>query len=51
MPRNVGKDKSIDRVDAAARAASAKGSGTAGGSLKQVNFAPGTSEMYKKGKK
>ena len=51
MPRNVGTDKSIARVDAAARKASARGSGTAGGTLKPVNFTPGEKEAYSRGKK
>ena len=51
MPRDVSKSKELERVDAAARKASARGSGTAGGSLKQVNFTPGEAETYHKGKK
>lgn len=51
MPRDVSKDKSIERVDAAARKASARGSGSAGGSLKAVNFTPGEKEIYSRGKK
>lgn len=50
MPRSVMKDKSTDRVEAASRKASAKGSGSAGGALKSVNFTPGVKEVYK-GKK
>ena len=50
MPRAVGKDKSIARVDAAAGKASAKGSGTAGGSLKQVTFTPGENTIFNKRK-
>ena len=50
MPREVSKDKHIQRVDSAAGKGSARGSGTAGGSLKQVNFKPGKAEIYNKGK-
>ena len=48
MPRNVMKDKSLERVEAASRKASAKGSGSAGGKLNPVEFAPGTAEIYNK---
>lgn len=51
MPKDVSTDKSIQRVDAAARKASARGSGTAGGSLKAVNFNPGQKEIYNSRKK
>ncbi len=51
MPRNVTRDKSIRRVDAAAGRASAKGSGSAGGSLKGMNFTPGTREAFTSKKK
>lgn len=51
MPSTVSTDKSLARVDAAARKASARGSGTAGGSLKAVEFTPGQNETYNKGKK
>lgn len=50
MPRNVSTDKSVSRVNAAASKASAKGSGSAGGSLKGVNFTPGSREIFKSGK-
>lgn len=50
MGREVGKDKSVARVDAAAGKASAKGSGSAGGSLKAVSFRPGKAELFNKGK-
>lgn len=46
MPKEVSSDKSIQRVEAAARKASARNSGTAGGSLKGVNFTPGEKEIY-----
>ena len=51
MPKDVGTDKSMARVDAAARKASARGSGTAGGTLKPVNFTPGEKETYSSRKK
>ena len=47
MPRSTTKDKSVERVNAAASKASAKGSGSAGGSLKGVDFTPGKKEIYK----
>lgn len=53
MPRQVMRDKSMERVDAAARKASLGGrgsSGTAGGALKDVRFTPGESETYHKGR-
>ena len=50
MPRTISKDKSLARVEAASGKASARGSGSAGGSLKAVNFTPGEKECYK-GKK
>lgn len=50
MPSNVSQDKSVSRVEAASRKASAKGSGSAGGSLKAVNFTPGENTIYKKRK-
>lgn len=51
MPNKVTRDKSIKRVDAASGRASAKSSGSAGGSLRGVNFTPGKNVLYKKGKK
>ena len=51
MPKDVGKDKSMERVEAASRKASARGSGTAGGSLRPVNFTPGENTIYNKRKK
>jgi hypothetical protein len=50
MPQEVSRDKSMDRVNAAASKASAKGSGSAGGKLKAVNFTPGKKEMYNRKK-
>ena len=50
MPRNITTDKSMRRVDSAARSGSAKGSGSAGGSLKSVAFTPGKRVIFK-GKK
>lgn len=47
MPREVSKDKCVARVDAAAGKASARGSGSAGGKLKGLNFTPGKNESYK----
>ena len=46
MPSTISSDKSVGRVDAASRKASAKGSGTAGGSLKSVDFTPGKNTVY-----
>lgn len=46
MPREVSKDKCLSRVDAASGKGSAKGSGTAGGKLRAVNFTPGEREIY-----
>jgi len=46
MPRNVTKDKQIARVESASRGANLQGSGSAGGSLRQVNFTPGKREIY-----
>lgn len=51
MPREVGRDKHVSRMDSAASKGSAKGSGTAGGMLKQVNFTPGENTIYNKKKK
>lgn len=49
MPKHdVSKDKSLDRVEAASKQVSRRGSGSAGGSLKPVNFTPGQNEIYKK---
>lgn len=50
MPREVGKDKCVDRVNAAASKGTLRGSGSAGGTLKAVNFTPGVKELFK-GKK
>ncbi len=46
MPRSVGKDKHMDRVNSAASKGRAKGSGAAGGALKQVEFTPGMNSIY-----
>jgi hypothetical protein len=46
MPRTVGKDKHVERFNSAASKGSAKGSGSAGGVLKQVEFTPGVSTIY-----
>ena len=48
MPKDIQHDKSLKRVEAASKGASTRGSGTAGGSLKGVEFTPGVHEIYKK---
>ena len=50
MPKDIPQDKALSRVEAASKKASTRGSGTAGGSLRSVEFTPGTKEIYK-GKK
>ena len=50
MPKDIPQDKSLRRVEAASKAGSTRGSGSAGGSLKGVEFTPGVREIYK-GKK
>lgn len=51
MPRTVSKDKCTERVESASKKGSARGSGTAGGALKQVNFTPGKNTIYNAGRK
>jgi len=50
MPKDIPQDKSLRRVEAASKGASTRGSGTAGGSLKGVEFTPGVREIYKRKK-
>lgn len=50
MPRNTTKDRCAADMDAAAKRATAKGSGN-GGIFKDVTFTPGKSEVYNKKRK
>lgn len=47
MPKaGVTRDKQIARVDAAAGSATLTGSGSAGGSLRPVNYTPGRKVIF-----